>query len=330
MKKRIVSILLLAMMLCALAAPAFAATYATVFGGWLRLRSNPSYDASVITSYKNGSVVTVLSQENGWARVLTSDYRIGYMDARYLAISGTPAETPKPTAQPVTRTWVDVNRIAYVTSANGKGVRMRSAPVVNSSNVLGLYPVGRTAMEIRRSSDGWSYIQIDKKYGYMMSQYLTTGMGPVYPPVYTPVPTLIPPIGTATMMPTPVPTATPTPVPTATPTPAPTTIDIQSVRLDPYQPTVGDTVKLIVTPANAEYTAVWYSDEKKLLSTNKQYTVSAADAGHVIYVRVTGGGASAGFVADAATAAVKAASAALSPDAVAPLESWVEELVTLP
>ena len=89
MKKRLISAVLLLSVLCALwAGSALAATYATVVGGWLRLRTNPSYDAKVITSYRAGSVVTVLSQDGGWCRVLTGDYRLGYMDKRYLYFDG--------------------------------------------------------------------------------------------------------------------------------------------------------------------------------------------------------------------------------------------------
>ena len=78
-KRRITAALCLMILCCAWAATAAAATYGTVFGGWLRLRANPSYSAAIITSYPNGSVVTVLSRSNGWCRVLTSDYRYGYM-----------------------------------------------------------------------------------------------------------------------------------------------------------------------------------------------------------------------------------------------------------
>ena len=147
MMKRWIALLLLAVMLCGLwAVPASAATYATVVGGWLRLRVNPSYDAVIITSYKSGSVVTVISQSAGWARVLTSDYRLGYMDTHYLLMEGGTPPSPS-TPVPSTRTWTTVNRVAYVTSQNGKGVRLRSAPEVNKYNVMGLYPVGRTVTQ---------------------------------------------------------------------------------------------------------------------------------------------------------------------------------------
>ena len=311
-RNRIIALLMAVGLFCLLAAPALAATYATVQGGWLRLRSNPSYDATVISSYRNGTVVTVLSQENGWARVLTPDYRIGYMDARYLYMGTYP--TAVPTVQPPSRTWTEVNRTAWVTSSNGKGVRLRSSPEVTKTNVLGLYPVGRTVTEIRVSSDGWSYIKIDGKHGYMMSSYLTTGVvGPVYPPTVTKTPTpFVPsdpskPYTTYIPIPTEVPavTATPTPTPTPVPTATPEPKAITSIKLDPYVPSVGDTLKVIVNPTDAEYSAVWYRDDNILLSTSKTYKVQEGDVGHQIYVRVQGVGQYAGFAADGSTTAVQ-------------------------
>ncbi|MBR2823323.1 MAG: SH3 domain-containing protein [Clostridia bacterium] len=291
MKKKLAAALLLAVLLCGLAmAGALAATYGTVVGGWLRLRANPSYDAAVITSYRTGSVVTILSQSGGWARVMTSDYRLGYMDQRYLYIDGGSAPpTSSPTASPVA--WTTVNRNAWVTSENGKGVRMRNAPVVNKYNVMGLYPVGRTVLELKVSNNGWSYIQIDGKYGYMMSRYLTTGYSPWPGP--TTVPLTLPPHITA--MPGPGVTATPTPPPIITPEPD----VLKGVALNILSPHEGDTLKLAVTPSNIKYSAIWYrADNRVLLSTGNSFTVTASEVGTAITVRVT---AEDGTVAEVST-----------------------------
>ena len=308
-----------ALLCCLWAAPAFAATYGTVFGGWLRLRANPSYYAAVITSYRTGTVVTVLNRSNGWARVITPDYRIGYMDTGFLRIGSTQPTSPPP---PVSRTWTDVNRTAQVISQNGKGVRMRSSPTVNDTNVMGLYPVGRTVREIRRSDDGWSYISIDGKYGYMMSEFLTSSYAPPTPP---PKPTEKP-TAKPTEKPTDKPTEKPTDKPTEAPTekPTPERIDIENVKLDPFSPKVGDRVKIIVTPSNAEYTAVWFRDENVLLGMNKEYTVQESDAGKVINVKVTGVGKSSGFSVDAFTAAVQAAPADDGGSGDEVVQEWVD------
>ncbi len=283
MKNKLIALFLAAVFLCMAALPALAATtlYATVMGGYLRLRISPSYQAQVIRSYRSGTVVTVLGREYGWAQVITPDGRTGYMDERYLSF-GT---SPEP--EPSKRIWTDINRNYWVTSQNGLGVRMRSTPSVNSHNILGLYPVGRTAYVIKQSNDGWSYISIDGKYGYMMTLYLAPAqVTPVYP---TPVP----------VRPTQAPSVTVAPIPGV----------LSSVSLSSASPRVGDTLYIAVLPATATYMVIWYRDDNQLLSTDNQYTVSPADLGHIIHIHVSGTGSSSGVVIDKSTRAVAAASA---------------------
>ena len=311
------------------AVPAFAATYATIFGGWLRLRSYPSYESAVLTSYPSGTVVTVLGQSVGWARVRTPDARTGYMDVRYLRFGSAPTATPRPTATPTQRTWTTVNRTAWIISWNGRDVRMRSTPSVEEGNVMGLYPVGRAVTQIRISNDGWSYIRIDGKHGYMMTEFLQTSTPayptptpvitaqpywpptaqPYWPPTAQPYwpPTAQPYWPTSTPVPTATPTPTPTPVPTATPGPIPGSPEITSVKIKPYQPKVGDKIQVYLRPEEAQYTCVWYNEAGMLLSTSQTYKVRAVDVGHVIHVRIQGTGIYTGFVADGTTAMVKAA-----------------------
>ncbi len=282
MKKKLIALLLAAIFLCTAALPALAVStlYATVMGGYLRLRLSPSYQGTIIRSYRSGTVVTVLSRENGWSQVITPDGRTGYMDERYLSFGTSPE--PEPTH----RIWTDINRNYWVTSQNGRGVRMRSSPSVNSYNIMGLYPVGRTAYVIKQSNDGWSYISIDGKYGYMMTLYLTPShVDPVYP---TPIP----------VRPTQAPSVTVTPVPNV----------LTSVSLSDVSPQVGETLYISVVPATATYMVIWYRDDNQLLSTGNQYTVSAGDAGHVIHIHVSGTGSSAGVIIDKSTNTVSAVS----------------------
>ena len=85
--KRSLAILLVAVLLIGLMpmTGALAATeYATVVGGWLRLRAKASFSATTISSYKTGTTVKVLSVSNGWYRVETPDGRTGYMYGQYL------------------------------------------------------------------------------------------------------------------------------------------------------------------------------------------------------------------------------------------------------
>ena len=399
--KKMLSLALAALLLFGLwVIPASAATYATVRGGWLRLRAEPSYQAYVITSYPTGTQVTVLQQLSGWCQVLTPDQRLGYMDSHYLTISGSTPGYVAPTypVYPVSGDWVNVNRTGYVTSANGKGVRLRRTPNVDAYNVLGLYPVGRRVTVLKTSSTGWSYIRIGTQEGYMMSQFITYSGS-----IVTPVPTRQPyyrytaylttdngrdiylrrdasmnfryiavyPVGTqvtvlgtengwthvivdglegyvqsvyvTTTRPGSVPSYTEPPYPWyPDPTEAPYVDpgtgggtkkggDITSVRLTINKPRVGETVYVVVAPVSAEFTAVWYRDDNVLLTTGNSYTVRSPDRGHVIYVRVTGVGASAGTVVEAMTGTIPSGPAVTPtpvPDGVV-VPEWIPELAEI-
>ena len=70
----------------------------------------------------------------------------------------------------------------YVTSANGKGVNLRSGPSKTYSGI-GFYSVGTEAWMVTRGST-WSYIRIGNRYGYMMTQFLTTTAPQPAPPAF--------------------------------------------------------------------------------------------------------------------------------------------------
>ena len=158
--KRCLAILLVAVLLIGLMplTGALAATeYATVVGGWLRLREKASFNATTISSYKTGTTVKVLSISNGWYRVETPDGRTGYMYGQYL----------QPTSSSMTPV---ANTNATVVSGNGYGVRMRSGPSTTYS-VLRKWPVGTRAI-ILAEGQNWCRISVGGNVGYMMSQFL--------------------------------------------------------------------------------------------------------------------------------------------------------------
>ena len=67
-----------------------------------------------------------------------------------------------------------------MTSRNGKGVNLRSGPDKAYSSI-GFYSVGTPATMVTKGKT-WSYILIGNRYGYMMTQYLTSKMPtPVIP-----------------------------------------------------------------------------------------------------------------------------------------------------
>lgn len=158
--KRCLAILLVAVLLIGLTpltGALAAAEYATVVGGWLRLREKASFNAATISSYKTGTIVKVLSVSNGWYRVETPDGRTGYMYGQYL----------QPTSSGMTPV---ANTNATVVSGNGYGVRMRSGPSTTYS-VLRKWPVG-TRVIILAEGQSWCRISVGGNVGYMMSQFL--------------------------------------------------------------------------------------------------------------------------------------------------------------
>ena len=163
--KRFLAILLVAvLLLCMLPAASMAAKYATVVGGWLRLRAAANFNATTITSYYTGTEVEIISSSGGWYKVRTPDGRTGYMYGQYLNVGSSSTSSSGSAAGN-----------AYVTSHNGYGVRMRTGPGTGY-RVIRTYDVG-TPVTVLQSGSYWSKISINGTIGYMMSQFLTYGSG---------------------------------------------------------------------------------------------------------------------------------------------------------
>jgi len=159
MKRFFATMLVIIMLISMIPAASMAAQYATVVGGWLRLRAGASFEADTITSYYTDTVVEILGAASGnWYRVKTPDGRTGYMYGDYLKLGASGSSTAN----------------AYVTSHNGYGVRMRKGPGTGY-RVIRTYAVG-TPVTILESGTYWSRISINGTIGYMMSQFLSTGV----------------------------------------------------------------------------------------------------------------------------------------------------------
>ena len=147
----------LVLVLMLLPVSSMAAQYATVKGGWLRLRSAPSFDAQTLASYYTGTVVEVLGTSGVWYKVRLSDGNTGYMHGDYLTAGANPPSTAVGNAT--------------VISHNGYGVRLRQGPGTNY-RVIRKFPVG-TPATILESGNYWCKISIGGYTGYMMSQFLS-------------------------------------------------------------------------------------------------------------------------------------------------------------
>lgn len=308
-----------------------ASTTATIKGGWLRLRSGPSYQHSTITSYYTGTVVTVLGSSGVWFQVTTPDGRTGYMHGDYLTINGSGGTPTAPGG-------AYENIAATVVSRNGLGVRLRTGPSTNYG-ILGLYPVG-TQATILRSGSGWHYVRIGRHTGYMMSEFLSTGTGTTPPSAvggYTAYVTSENGLGvrlrkgagtgyavlglysvgtqvtvlehgakwdyirvgsrTGYMM-------------NKFLTTSVNTSKLTGVTLNTYAPTPGTTLQANITPVGATVAFEWLDAYGMKLGTGSTYLVGASDVGRQIRVRVTGTGSYTGTAVSAfATVTVSGAQA---------------------
>lgn len=160
MKRFFATLLVAVMLLSIFPATSMAATqYATVVGGWLRLRSAANFNATTINSYYTGTRVKVLGASGNWYNVEAPDGQRGYMYGDYLRIGGGSGGVGD----------------AYVTSHNGYGVRLRNGPGTGY-RIIRTYAVGTPVTLLERGTN-WCRISINGTVGYMMTQFLSFSGG---------------------------------------------------------------------------------------------------------------------------------------------------------
>lgn len=125
------------------------------------MRSGPSKQHDVLASYQVGQKVTVLSYGSTWCQISVNG-SIGYMMSEFLS-------TVKPE---VSEPNYGTAYTAYVTSQNGKGVRMRMGAGKLFPTVA-TYSVG-TKVTVQEYDEDWCKIRVGTNTGYMMTEFLTT------------------------------------------------------------------------------------------------------------------------------------------------------------
>jgi len=151
--------------------PARAEKTGTVTGGWLILRDAPSFSGKILSSYPSGTVVQITGEKGSWYAVTAPDGLTGFMLGEYLTITEENNIAPE--------------RTAYVTSANGLNVRLRSGPGKVYSIIASFAP--GTSCVILSAGKNWCRIRIGTYTGYMMTRFLTSE------PVITIQPQPVPP-----------------------------------------------------------------------------------------------------------------------------------------
>jgi len=139
----------------------------------LNLRSAPSMAGEIITSYKNGTAVEVLSKGNEWYRVKVGD-TVGYMASRYLSSKAASGGTAAPSV-PVE------GKQGIVSNPGANQVLLLREKPSTDAKVLGHYRNG-TLVTITGESGNFYRVNAGGKTGYMMKKYVklsTSAIGPV-------------------------------------------------------------------------------------------------------------------------------------------------------
>ncbi len=120
----------------------------------LHLRTDASKTSLSLGKYYNGTPVTVISEQNGWAYVKIGTLN-GYMWSRYLSKDYIQSSQP----------------IVTVTNLSGSGLHLRGGQSTDSAD-LGLYKNGTQAV-VLGLSEGWCHVEVDGKLGFMLREKLT-------------------------------------------------------------------------------------------------------------------------------------------------------------
>ncbi|MED5100392.1 SH3 domain-containing protein [Niallia circulans] len=139
-------------------------------GSNLNVRSTASTSGSIKGKLSAGTVVTVLSEKNGWSQIKTSKVA-GYVSSEYLtSISTSDKETDKNEAKQPEETPTVTEKIVNVQA--GSSLNLRSTPST-SGKILSKLQAG-TVVIVQAEGNGWSKVKVNNLEGYVSSEYLSS------------------------------------------------------------------------------------------------------------------------------------------------------------
>jgi mannosyl-glycoprotein endo-beta-N-acetylglucosaminidase len=176
LKKTTLIILALTMLSgCAFAAGSGDTMYVTPPSGYnLNMRAAPSYDATIIASYKPGTEVNVISDLGEFIKV-SAGFVVGYMASEYLTASQ-PSSGNLGSSGNSSSSGSSGGAIgtAYVSNPkSNQRLNLRKQPSTNSG-VLGSYSNG-TPVVVYENLGEWLSVSISGTRGYVMANYVSFG-----------------------------------------------------------------------------------------------------------------------------------------------------------
>ena len=135
-------------------------TSITVNTNGLNVRSGPSTSYGVVASLNKGSKVSVISENNGWSKILYKN-KERYVSSRYLDSEKTNSQESSTTTKPT---------IKEMKTVNTQVLNVRKGPSTSYSK-LGILSRG-SKVSVISESNGWSKILYKEKEAYVSSMYL--------------------------------------------------------------------------------------------------------------------------------------------------------------
>lgn len=139
----------------------------SVTGDYVRFRTGPSLTASIICLLNKGTSVDVLSEIDGWYKIVYSG-STGYMSSDYISLAS--VDSGSSDTEPEVE---DMDEVGYVT---GNYVRFRQGP--STGDVIITTLNRGTSVKILGKTDGWYKIEYNGNVGYMSADYIEVGEAP--------------------------------------------------------------------------------------------------------------------------------------------------------
>ena len=137
-------------------------------GDYVRFRTGPGTEYSIIENYNRSTPVTVLGTSGSWTQCeIYGD--TGFVFTQYVTVNETSSQSGSSTQESSGSTVQSTETKSGYISANS--VRFRSGPSL-SSNILGTYSKG-TELVITGYSGDWTQCTLGGTSGYVYSDYVT-------------------------------------------------------------------------------------------------------------------------------------------------------------
>ncbi|WP_400246883.1 SH3 domain-containing protein [Niallia sp. JL1B1071] len=141
-------------------------------GSNLNVRSTASTSGAIKGKLSAGTVVTVLSEKNGWSQIKTNNLE-GYVSSEYLTSVATPDkgtdQTDKEEDKQLEEAPTVVEKIVNVQA--GSSLNMRATPSTSGAIVSKL--AAGTVVIVQSEENGWSKVKVNNLEGYVSIEYLT-------------------------------------------------------------------------------------------------------------------------------------------------------------